>query len=92
MDVRELTKEQFEMKEKLIELENKDRKLDQQRTMVMIILLSSIAAVIGLYAPGITESRIAALEPVIQTFLGANAVIVTSFFGAAAYQNTKKPQ
>lgn len=90
MDYEHMSEKELEIRERIMELENKDKKLDQQRTMAMMILISSIAAVFLLISPIVPLEKVDAVEPVIQTFLGANAVVVSAFLGAAAYQTTRK--
>lgn len=90
MDYENMTEKELELRERMMELENKDRKLDQQRMMALITLIVSILAVFLLYSPIVPLEKISALEPIVQTFLGANAGVVMVFFGAAAYQTTRK--
>jgi lipid-binding SYLF domain-containing protein len=87
-----LTKEQFEAKRREIELQNQDEKTDQQRYMAGIALGSMIGVVLLLFTPFVSPERIEAIGPVIQTFLGANAAVVATFFGSSALRSRSHNQ
>lgn len=69
------------------ELENKDKKEDQQRRMAWIAMLSMIVFTAILFSPIISPERVAALSDLLSMFYIAQAGVVATFFGAQAYIN-----
>jgi hypothetical protein len=80
-----ITEAEFELRRKIVELENSDRRMDQQRRMAGWALISMIVVVFLFFVPFVGIERIDAITPIIQTFLGAASAVVMVFFGASAY-------
>lgn len=73
--------------ESIIELENRDKKEDQQRRMAWIAMWSMLVFTLVLFTPFIDVERIKALDNILGMFYIAQAGIVATFFGAQAYIN-----
>lgn len=86
----DLSLENAELKEKLIELENKDKKADQQRRMAWIAMLSMLLVTALLFSPLISIERIEALSSLINMFYIAQAGVVAAFFSATAYMTVNR--
>jgi hypothetical protein len=69
------------------DLENRDKKEDQQRRMAWIAMLSMIGFTAILFSPIISAERVAALSDLLSMFYIAQAGVVATFFGAQAYIN-----
>jgi hypothetical protein len=82
-----ITEAEFDLRRKIVELENTDRRMDQQRRMSAWALISMIVVVFLFFAPFVDIERIDAITPIVQTFFGAGSAIVMVFFGASAYSN-----
>lgn len=70
-----------------IEIENQDKKEDQQRRMAWIAMLSMLVFTAVLFTPLIDVERLAAISDLLSMFYIAQAGIVATFFGAQAYLN-----
>jgi hypothetical protein len=86
----DLSLENAELKEKLIELENKDKKADQQRRMAWIAMISMLVVTAMLFLPFIPIDRIEALSGLLNMFYIAQAGVVATFFSAAAYMTVNR--
>ncbi len=82
--------EDLVMKERQIELENRDKREDQQRRMAWVAMISMIVLTAGLFLPIVSPERIAALADLISMFYIAQAGIVATFFGAQAYMSVTR--
>ncbi len=82
--------ESFEMKEQQIELENRDKREDQQRRMAWIAMISMIVFTAVLFAPIISPERITALSDLLGMFYIAQAGVVATFFGSQAYMSATR--
>lgn len=69
------------------DLENRDKKEDQQRRMAWIAMISMIVFTVFLFLPIVSTERVEALSDLLSMFYIAQAGIVASFFGAQAYIN-----
>lgn len=78
-----ISKSEFEQ----VELENEDKKEDQQRRMAWIAMLSMLAFTGLLFTPLIDLERLRAISDLLSMFYIAQAGIVATFFGAQAYLN-----
>lgn len=85
-----VTDKEAELKAKLIELENSDRKADQQRRMAWVAMCSMLVLTVLLFMPFLPDSRVTILADIISMFYVANAGIIAAFFGANAYMTTNK--
>jgi hypothetical protein len=81
---------ELEKSEKLIALENLDKKEDQLRQMAWVAMISMLIFTIILFLPFIPVDRIAALDNLLGMFYIAQAGIVASFFGTSAYMTVNK--
>lgn len=73
--------------EKMIELENKDKKEDQLRQMAWVAMLSMVAFTIALFLPFLSVERLTALDNLLSMFYIAQAGVVATFFGSQAYMS-----
>ena len=80
----------LEMKEAEIELENRDKKEDQQRRMAWIAMISMIVLTVFLFLPVVSSERIAALSDLLSMFYIAQAGVVATFFGSQAYMSVSR--
>lgn len=78
-----ISKSEFEQ----VELENEDKKEDQQRRMAWIAMLSMLVFTGLLFTPLIDLERLRAISDLLSMFYIAQAGIVATFFGAQAYLN-----
>lgn len=69
------------------DIENRDKKEDQQRRMAWIAMISMIVFTCFLFMPIVSTERVEALSDLLSMFYIAQAGIVASFFGAQAYIN-----
>lgn len=70
-----------------VEIENQDKKEDQQRRMAWIAMLSMLIFTGLLFTPLIDLERLKAISDLLSMFYIAQAGIVATFFGAQAYLN-----
>jgi hypothetical protein len=69
------------------DLENRDKKEDQQRRMAWMAMISMIVFTVFLFLPVVSNERVEALSDLLSMFYIAQAGVVASFFGAQAYIN-----
>jgi len=69
------------------DLENRDKKEDQQRRMAWMAMISMIIFTVFLFLPVVSNERVEALSDLLSMFYIAQAGVVASFFGAQAYIN-----
>lgn len=86
----EVTEEEIARKERQTELENRDRKEDQQRSMAWIAMLTMIIVTVFLFLPIMPDDRVMALSDLIGLFYIAQAGVVAAFFGSSAYMNVNR--
>lgn len=79
--------EELAQAEKMIELENKDKKEDQLRQMAWVAMLSMVAFTIALFLPFLSVDRLTALDNLLSMFYIAQAGVVATFFGSQAYMS-----
>ena len=79
--------EEMAKAEKMIELENKDKKEDQLRQMAWVAMLSMVAFTIALFLPFLSVERLTALDNLLSMFYIAQAGVVATFFGSQAYMS-----
>jgi Trk-type K+ transport system membrane component len=73
--------------EKMLEIENKDKKEDQLRQMAWVAMTSMIIFTICLFLPILSLDRLVALDNLISMFYIAQAGVVATFFGSSAYMS-----
>ena len=86
-----VTDEEFEMEEKLMRMENEDKKQDAQRNMAWYALGGMLLypfAVVGADFVGLDKAS-GILGDMAPTYFVAVAGLVAAFFGAQAYQKGK---
>lgn len=81
----QLTDHEIEIKKRLIDLENQDKKSDQQRAMAWIAIGSVVVLTIILMTPVVSDTRLELLGDIVQMFYITQAGIVAAFFGAQAF-------
>lgn len=79
--------EEMAKAERMIELENKDKKEDQLRQMAWVAMLSMVAFTIALFLPFLSVDRLTALDNLLSMFYIAQAGVVATFFGSQAYMS-----
>jgi len=79
--------EELARAEKLVELENKDKKEDQLRQMAWVAMLSMVIFTIALFLPFLSVDRLTALDNLLSMFYIAQAGVVATFFGSSAYMS-----
>jgi hypothetical protein len=82
--------EDLTMKEHEIEIENKDKREDQQRRMAWVAMISMLVCTALLFVPLVSAERIEALSDLLSMFYIAQAGIVATFFGSQAYMTVTK--
>jgi hypothetical protein len=82
--------ESLAMKEEQIELENRDKREDQQRRMAWVAMISMILFTAFLFIPVISPERINALSDLLSMFYIAQAGVVATFFGSQAYMSATR--
>ena len=85
-----VTEEEIQRKERQTELENRDKKEDQQRSMAWIAMLTMIVVTFFLFLPIMPDDRVVALSDLIGLFYIAQAGVVAAFFGSSAYMNVNR--
>lgn len=85
-----VTEREIMKKEQQLEIENRDKKEDQQRSMAWIAMLTMIVVTFFLFLPIISDDRVMALSDLIGLFYIAQAGVVASFFGSSAYMNVNR--
>ena len=85
-----VTEDEIQRKERRVELENRDKKEDQQRSMAWIAMLTMIVVTFFLFLPIMPDDRVMALSDLIGLFYIAQAGVVAAFFGSSAYMNVNR--
>ncbi|PHS22223.1 MAG: hypothetical protein COA84_13780 [Robiginitomaculum sp.] len=79
----------LEIQKMKIELENQDRKSDQQRSIVWTAAISVLIVTAILFTPMVSETRLELLGDVIQMFYITQAGIIATFFGSQAFMSRR---
>ena len=82
-----VTDEEMAAAERMIEIENKDKKEDQLRQMAWVAMLTMVIFTLILFFPIIDNDRVLALDNLLQMFYIAQAGVVATFFGSSAYMS-----
>ena len=85
-----VTDEEMTTAERLIQIENADKKEDQLLLMAWMAMLSMVGFTVILFFPIIDTDRIAALDNLLQMFYIAQAGVVATFFGSTAYMSRQQ--
>lgn len=80
-----VTDEEIAQAQTRADIENRDKKEDQQRRMAWVAMMSMLTLTLLLLTPAIDINRVDALADLIGMFYIAMAGIVATFFGSAAY-------
>lgn len=83
----EVSGRELNTKERLVDLENRDKKEDQQRRMAWVAMISMLVFTLLLFSPLVSPERVAALSDLLSMFYIAQAGVVASFFGSSAYMS-----
>ena len=89
-----VTDEEFEMDQKLVRLENEDKKEDAQRHMAWFALFGMLlypALVVASVYTGLDKAA-GVLGDMAPTYFVSVAAIVAAFFGKEAYVKSKEPK
>jgi hypothetical protein len=73
--------------QEILEIENKDKKEDQQRRMAWMAMVSMVFFTALLFLPWIDIERIQAIDNIMSMFYIAQAGVVATFYGSQAYIN-----
>lgn len=73
--------------QEILEIENRDKKEDQQRRMAWIAMASMVFFTALMFLPWIEPERIQAIDNILSMFYIAQAGIVATFFGSQAYMS-----
>lgn len=72
-----------------IELENQDKKSDQQRSIVWVAVVSVLVVTMIFMTPLIGHERVALLSNMMEMFYITQAGIIMAFFGSQALMTRK---
>jgi hypothetical protein len=81
----QISENDIKTKQELIEIENLDKKEDQQRRMAWLAMGSMVIFTAILYTPIIDIDRLRAISDILSMFYIAQAGVVATFFGSQAY-------
>jgi hypothetical protein len=84
-----ITKAELAATGELVELENKDKREDQQRRMAWVSMMSMIIFTLILFSPFVPADKVSALADLLSMFYVAQAGVVATFFGTQAFINTR---
>lgn len=82
-----ISENDIKTKQELIEIENQDKKEDQQRRMAWLAMGSMVIFTALLYTPFIDIERLQAIDNILGMFYIAQAGVVATFFGSQAYMS-----
>lgn len=81
----QISENDIKTKQELIEIENQDKKEDQQRRMAWLAMGSMVIFTALLYTPLVSVERMQAIDNILGMFYIAQAGVVATFFGSQAY-------
>lgn len=82
-------REDLELKKLRVELENQDKKSDQQRRMAWVAMIAVLIVTAIFMSPLMPDSRVSLLGDVLSMFYVTQAGIIAAFFGATAWMSKK---
>jgi Trk-type K+ transport system membrane component len=82
-----VTDDEMAQAERMIEIENKDKKEDQLRQMAWVAMGSMVIFTVALFLPMLSVERLSALDNLLSMFYIAQAGVVATFFGSSAYMS-----
>jgi hypothetical protein len=80
-----ISENDIKTKQELNEIENQDKKEDQQRRMAWLAMGSMVIFTALLYTPLVSIERMQAIDNILGMFYIAQAGVVATFFGSQAY-------
>ncbi len=82
-----ITDQELRMKERLVRLENNDKKEDQQRYMVWASMITVTSLIIVVLIPGLIPiERLDHIGPILSTFLISNMGIIGTFIASSIWR------
>jgi hypothetical protein len=81
----QISENDIKTKQELTEIENQDKKEDQQRRMAWLAMGSMVIFTALLFTPFINIERLNAIGDILGMFYIAQAGVVATFFGSQAY-------
>lgn len=81
----QISENDIKTKQELTEIENQDKKEDQQRRMAWLAMGSMVIFTALLFTPFIGIERLNAIGDILGMFYIAQAGVVATFFGSQAY-------
>jgi hypothetical protein len=88
-----ITDQELMMKERLIRIENNDKKEDQQRYMVWFSMVTVTSLIIVVLIPGlIPVERLDHIGPILSTFLISNMGIIGTFIASSIWKKNGDTQ
>jgi hypothetical protein len=82
-----ISEDDIKTKQDLIEIDNQDKKEDQQRRMAWLAMGSMVIFTALLYTPLVSVERMQAIDNILGMFYIAQAGVVATFFGSQAYMS-----
>tara|TARA_B100000214_G_C23940498_1_gene615464 strand:- start:571 stop:903 length:333 start_codon:yes stop_codon:yes gene_type:complete len=86
-----VTDQELQMRERMIRLENQDKKEDQQRYMVWFSAISVTAFIIILMLPIVPLDRLNMLSSIASTWVISNMGIIGAFIASNAFAKKNTP-
>ena len=83
---------ELQMRERMIRLENQDKKEDQQRYMVWFSALSVTAFIVVLMLPIVPLERLNMLSSIASTWVISNMGIIGAFIASNAFKKQEKQE
>ena len=83
---------ELQMRERMIRLENQDKKEDQQRYMVWFSALSVTAFIVVLMLPIVPLDRLNMLSSIASTWVISNMGIIGAFIASNAFKKQEKQE
>jgi len=80
-----ISEDDIKTKQDLIEIDNQDKKEDQQRRMAWLAMGSMVIFTAMLFVPLVSVERLQAIDNILGMFYIAQAGVVATFFGSQAY-------
>tara|TARA_Y100000004_G_scaffold142914_1_gene162563 strand:- start:14025 stop:14354 length:330 start_codon:yes stop_codon:yes gene_type:complete len=84
--------QELQMRERMIRLENQDKKEDQQRYMVWFSALSVTAFIVVLMLPIVPLDRLDMLSSIASTWVISNMGIIGAFIASNAFKKQEKQE
>ena len=83
---------ELQMRERMIRLENQDKKEDQQRYMIWFSALSVTAFIVVLMLPIVPLERLNMLSSIASTWVISNMGIIGAFIASNAFKKQEKQE